>query len=141
MTIIVNREPIQIYCASPFHRAAMWTNGSVVPPGVEIVSTWHNHPHGADEPALTSIDFAQHWLTDIREVKQAHLLLAYAELKDRPQGTLIEIGAAIGQGKPVILVGTYPWSNWSYHPLVHTFATFREAFDSIGVTTSDTSKN
>ena len=142
MTSIVNQErPIRIYCASPFHRASMWRNGTVVPPSIEIVSTWHDHDYGLTEPTLTADDFAQHWLTDLREIRQAHLVVAYAENRDRPQGTLVEIGAALGQGKPVILVGNYTWSNWSHHPLVNHFLTFREAFASIGVPEYDPTKN
>ena len=120
---------LRVYCASPFHRAAMWEEGRVLPPTLEIVSTWHKFEGG--EHAVTPEEFRQHWLTDMREIKQAQLLIAYAEQRDKPQGTFVEIGAALGRAIPIYLVGNYPWSNWSHHPLVFQFLTFREAFEKL----------
>ena len=118
----------RLYCASPYPRKKMWTEydgSTILGPEVSIVSTWHLGPE--NETVVTGPQFMEHWLQDFKEIRQADAVLAYAEASDKPQGTLIECGYALGMEMRVYLVGNYPWASWKYHPLVTHHATLREA--------------
>ena len=51
----------------------------------------------------------------------------YAERKDHPNGTLVEVGYALSHEMPVHLVGNFAWGTWRFEPLVHIHNTLREA--------------
>ena len=70
---------------------------------------------------------AMSWEENFKEIRQADALLAYAEHKDRPNGTLVEIGYALAMELPVCLVGNFDWASWRHHPSVIHFSTLREA--------------
>lgn len=118
----------RVYCASPSPRAKMWTlpGAGILGPDVTIVSTWHNNLNfEADDQSAPKC--AEYWELDFAQIRQADVLLAYAEHKDRPNGTLIEIGYALAHDTPVALVGNYQWGTWQHLPLVHHYPTIREA--------------
>jgi nucleoside 2-deoxyribosyltransferase len=130
----------RIYCASPAHRAKMWRGDPMLfthADRVRVISTWHNNA------VLLNGDVAEcieGWTRDLAEIRQADVLVAYAEHKDRPNGTLVEIGYAIAHDTPVALVGNFEWGTWRHLPLVTFYPTLREAFASIsGVTPDDPS--
>jgi nucleoside 2-deoxyribosyltransferase len=72
-----------------------------------------------------------HWELDLMEIRQADALLVYAEHKDRPNGTLFEIGYAIGHDTPVALVGNFEWGTWRHLPLIEHYASLRLAVEAI----------
>ena len=117
----------RVYCASPWRRASMW--GTLKFPQINVVSTWHHREMldtVSDATALPEVCRA-HWMLDFAEIRQADHLLVYAEHKDRPNGTLVEVGYALGHDMPVHLVGNFLWGTWRYDPLVQHHATLREA--------------
>jgi nucleoside 2-deoxyribosyltransferase len=119
----------RIYCAAPSHRAKMWRS-DILGPDVTIVSTWHNNLNfEADDQSPVAC--AKYWDLDLEQIRQADILMAYAESNDRPNGTLIEIGYAIAHVTPVALVGNFDWGTWRHMPLVTHYPTLREAIDSI----------
>jgi nucleoside 2-deoxyribosyltransferase len=126
---------IRVYCASPAHRAKMWT--VLAYRDLHIVSTWHNNPTLASDD-LDHDTCRDYWEIDFAEIRKADALLAYAEHKDRPNGTLIEIGYALAHDTPVALVGNFEWGTWRHLPLVTHYATLREAVAGLtGVSADD----
>ena len=118
----------RIYCASPSPRAKMWTlpGAGILGPDVTIVSTWHDNKNfAADDQSALACE--KDWQQDFAQIRQADILLAYAERLDRPNGTLVEIGYALAHETPVVLVGNYLWGTWRHLPLVTHHPTIREA--------------
>ena len=114
---------IRVYCASPAHRRKMWRN---LPTSIKVVSTWHdNENFEADEQSPEAC--ARYWEMDCKQIRQADVLLAYAEDGDRPNGTLIEIGYAIANEMPVYLVGTFEWGTWRHLPNVKEYRLMPDA--------------
>jgi len=125
----------RVYCASPAHRLKMWQ--VIAFRSIHIVSTWHTNANFAadDQDAATC---AEYWEQDFTEIRQADVLLAYAEAHDRPNGTLVEIGYALAHDTPVALVGNFAWGTWKHLPLVTHYPTLREAVAAItGVPAND----
>ena len=59
------------------------------------------------------------WQQNVYDVKTADAVLVYAESEDKLHGALVEAGAAIAFGVPVIVVGEHPdYSTWRHHPEV-----------------------
>jgi len=129
----------RVYCASPSHRAKMWRTTGILPVEVNIISTWHNNLNfEADDQSPGACK--EYWELDFKQILQADILLAYAESKDRPNGTLIEIGYAIAHVTPVALVGNFDWGTWRHTSLVTHYPTLREAAaDILGVPVDDAS--
>lgn len=126
----------RIYCASPAHRAKLWRTLDF--PNVEVISTWHNNPtleetDLADDPIVCRAA----WDRDFHEIGRSDALLVYAEHKDRPNGTLIEIGYALSEYIPVYLVGNFEWGTWRHNPLIHTHPTLRGAITFIATGKND----
>ena len=127
------KEPFflpQVYCASKLHRHAMWRSGIVPDKGLTVVSTWHNNPD-IEIDELDQKLCRDGWAQNFIEIRQADVVVAYGEFKDRLNGTLIEIGYALARRKPVYLVGNYDWGTWKYHPFVKQFPTIHQAFEHI----------
>lgn len=107
--------------ASLSERGAMWRD--LRAKGAPIISTWIDET-GEGETE----DFGELWTRIMREIAAAHVLVFYAETGDFPlKGALIEVGAALALGKPVIvcLPGVVlegrthrPLGSWIEHPLV-----------------------
>jgi hypothetical protein len=133
--LIMTTDPI-IYVASrastPTH-AAMWRvlRDSH---GWRINSTWIDEA-GEGETA----DFAGLWLRIESEIRACTSLIFYAEAGDFPlKGALVEVGMAIGMGKPVVAVlpdveleqrSMRPVGSWLHHPMVRRRATIGGAHD------------
>lgn len=91
--------------------------------GIEIVSTWIDEA----EPGETA-DLGELWVRIAREIASADRLVLYVEADDFPlKGAFIEVGIALGMGKPIVLVApeiefsapSYrPIGSWIKHPLV-----------------------
>lgn len=90
---------------------------------VKIISRWVNvmRHHETEEEIVryTTPDYAHKgWQMNIEDVKDADLLVVYAENEDL-RGALIEVGIALASGVPIILVGnSASYSEWTYHSLV-----------------------
>ena len=131
MTDILPLLP-RVYCASPLHRSHMWQTLASTPPftNINIVSTWHNNnnvENEEDDPAAAFIG----WHNNLRDIKWADHILAYAEFSDKPNGTLFELGYAHSIGRPIHLVGNFKWGTWRLLPSIHHHDTFRDAIDHI----------
>jgi hypothetical protein len=113
-----------VYCASPKSRAAMWrARSALLGPTINVVSTWHDNLT-LEQDELDAAQCAAGWQQNIIEIVQnADHLLVYAEQRDRPEGTFVEIGAALSRLLSVHLVGNYKWGSWKHHPLVQVHPT------------------
>jgi hypothetical protein len=112
----------------------MWRrrgDSTILGPEVSIVSTWHDTD--ILESSLEAYQITTEWELDLQQIRKADVLLAYAEFNDRPNGTLVEIGYALGHEMPIYLVGNFRWGTWRYLPNVHPTASLREAV--IAITT------
>lgn len=90
------------------------------PHNLVIISSWIDEGDNHDD--CTPLQFAGKWITNYREVSEAKALVVYVEKRDVLRGALVEAGIALGQHKPVILVGDphHPsFGSWQYHPLTH----------------------
>lgn len=114
-----------IYVASKIEHFGMWKElrRKWKPHNIDIVSTWidkidpatgdkHKHP----------LHLAADWIENIRDLTACKTVVCYAEETTQMlRGALVEVGVAIGQHKPVIIVGDPDlacWGSWQYHPLV-----------------------
>lgn len=119
----------KVYCASSHRRAGMWLH--LIPSisyfnDVEVCSTWFKSgtiEQDETDPAACTIG----WRKNLHELMAADYLLVFAEASDRPEGTFVEIGMAVGMGIPVVLVGRYPWASWYHLPRITRIPTFQEA--------------
>lgn len=122
----------RVYCASPWSRHAMWEtlHDQLFKGRVDVVSSWHK-PSGQALDDKIAEDCFVGWQRNVKDIKRANFVLAYAEAKDRPNGTLFEIGYAYSIGVPVLLVGNFAWGTWRHLNCIDTWPTLREAVDFI----------
>jgi len=109
---------------------------------LQYASMWRSYREGW----ATSVRVTSRWLDVVGEVSdkgglwqglmadivRSDVLLAYGEAGEVWQGALVEVGAALALGKPVLVVGAGVNSFWS-HPLVTRFDTVEAAMASLGV--------
>lgn len=117
--------------ASIPERAAMWRRLRDED-GFDIISTWIDEA-GDGETG----DFTELWERISDEVAMADKVVLYAESDDFPlKGAFIEVGMAIGMGKPVIVClpgltlegrSSRPIGSWISHPLVTRIDDLRTA--------------
>jgi len=115
------REPIYVASRAIPERVAMWL--AMREQGFNVTSTWINEA-GPGETA----SFPDLWQRIIAEIGRSSRFVLYAETQDFPlKGALVEAGAAIALGKPVICVlpgvvleprNMRPLGSWAQHPLV-----------------------
>lgn len=127
-------DPIlpRVYCAAPWPRHAMWEtlHDQLFAGRINVVSRWHR-PEGQALDDTDPADCFAGWQRNLHDIKRADHVLAYAEYKDHPNGTLFEIGYAHSIGIPVWLVGNFAWGTWRHLPLMNHRPTLREAVQSI----------
>lgn len=106
---------IRIYTASKLHHAAMWRAIGLSRPGVMFTARWLKHMLlGQPEDPALAVEF---WQEDITDVVAADAVLIYAEPQDQLRGALVEVGAALAVGVPVITAGESDFfGTWQYHP-------------------------
>jgi hypothetical protein len=105
----VSGEPPEgIYVASKVRWAPRWRQ--LRAEGLPIISTWIDEA-GAGETG----DWADLWCRCLAEVARCHVLILYADESERLKGALVEVGAALALGKPVIVFGSQRWT-WEAHP-------------------------
>ena len=91
--------------------------------GVNITSSWIDE----DGEGMTA-SFAELWQRITDEITRSERLVLYAEQDDFPlKGALIEVGIALGKGKPITVClpnvelqkrSCRPIGSWIHHPLV-----------------------
>jgi len=105
---------IRVYTASKLGQAPMWRELAKTWPHVHFHARWLKHNEvGTPDTAENAIRF---WREDIEDVKTADVVLVYAEDGEHLRGALVEAGAAIAFGVPVVVVGSHPdFSTWQFH--------------------------
>jgi hypothetical protein len=121
MTIEEAREIYVASRASIPERPAMWRR--LREQGWNITSTWIDEA-GEGETA----NFSELWQRITDEIRRSVGVVLYVEPEDLPlKGAYIEIGMALGMGKPVAVVARdmpldarnyRPLGSWAMHPLV-----------------------
>ena len=112
-----------IYVTSKIRHAPTWL--SYKEEGWPIISTWLTNIDGTDVGGLRSL-----WINCISECTSCAVLVAYIEPGDILRGGVAEIGAALGSGVPVFLVGECEeLGTLGEHPLVRTFGSLKHAMD------------
>lgn len=122
-------------------RSQMWRD--LREQGLPIISTWIDEA-GEGETE----DFGELWTRIEGEIRGAAGLILYAETGDFPlKGALIEVGIAIGMGRPVAVVlpgveiegrTMRPVGSWLEHPLVSVHADVEVAARAILAASSTT---
>lgn len=110
---------MRLYTASKTTHAHLWQ--ALRSSGVPITATWIDE---AGEGQTAS--YAELADRCIREVAQADAVLLYCAPGEILKGALIEVGAALALGKPVLCVGDCPSLSrvfkahplWSSHPSI-----------------------
>ena len=100
--------------------------------GWPILSSWID-----EDGEGQTVDFSDLWMRAEREIAAAVGLVMYVEPDDFPlKGALIEVGMALGMGRPIYVVAPgvllearsgRPLGSWLAHPLVGMCASVEEA--------------
>lgn len=116
--------------ASIPERSLMWRN--LRRQGWDIISTWIDEAGEGETENFTEL-----WYRIGNEIKSCDGLIFYAEKADFPlKGALVEVGMALGMGKPVgiVLVGVQlegrtqkPLGSFLFHPSCKLFNSLKEA--------------
>ena len=113
--------------ASKLDHAVRWQNLCINPQwnDFNITSSWIDDPRLDNEMILSKEVLAKGWTKNIDDLLHADVCVVYAALGDNLRGALVEAGAALAFGIPVIAVGyttgtiyNRVWGSWQYHPLV-----------------------
>lgn len=127
----IENKPIYVASrASNPCRPAMWR--SMRAEGARICSSWIDEAGEGETSSLSEL-----WQRIADEIRQSVALVLYAEQEDFPlKGALIEVGIALGMGKPVIIClpkvelsprSFRPIGSWINHPLVTRIDAVHEA--------------
>ena len=127
---------MRVYTASKLHRAPMWEaeRTYALDHYIYFHANWLNHmKKGTPDTPEHAVNF---WREDIDDVKISDYLIVLALENDLLRGALVEVGAALAQRKPVIIVtddfDNPQWGTWQYHHLVKAkVLTIREAINFI----------
>lgn len=103
-----------IYTASKVKHAAIWRGYR--DSGFPINSTWIDEARDKESPSLPDL-----WIRCVVEAAGAGAVVLYVEPGDHLKGALVEVGAALACGVPVLVVGEVDQS-WVHHPLVCRYA-------------------
>lgn len=109
-----------VYVASKTRHAEMWK--MLRERGLPVVSSW------IDEAGACR-STSESWERFVAECRGAAALILYAEEGDRLEGALVEVGAALSAGVPVLAVGPVAMGRFPFvrHPLVTTCSSLDEA--------------
>jgi hypothetical protein len=117
---------VKVYTASKVKHAHLWLG--LREQGLQVVATWIDE---AGEGQTTSYqELAERC---VQEVKTADLVLLYCEPEELLKGALVEAGAALAFGKPVLCVGDCPSISRVFrsHPLWIALPTMDAALEEI----------
>jgi nucleoside 2-deoxyribosyltransferase len=112
---------MKIYIASQVHHAERWLEWD------EVLRTQHGHRIISSWPVMVAqgvpespINARVFWQVDVEEVKNADVVVVFADPSDVLRGALVEVGVAFASEVPVICIGDHPsYGTWRYHPLVY----------------------
>jgi nucleoside 2-deoxyribosyltransferase len=109
---------IRIYFASDLRHGAKWRKLCAQSTMFIAFARWLKHD--AVGTADNDKHEAEHfWQQDEQDVRDADVLICYAEGDDVLRGALVEVGMAISNAVPVIVVGKHKsYGTWQYHPSV-----------------------
>ena len=118
---------LKIYTASRFTKAEIWFD--ILKQNDfkhTFISRWLRHYQlGTIETPERAYKF---WQENLEDIKDADLVLYYAEPDDVQGGALVEIGAALAYEKKVLMVGSnVSHRSWQYHPLISRFCSINDA--------------
>ena len=116
---------LRVYTASKLKHGAMWRALCAENSHFIAHARWlkHNSIGTPDDPA----DAVAFWLQDEQDVKDADVLVLYAEEGEKLRGALVEVGIALAWGVPVIVVGSHSdYGTWQFHPGVRRVDNMRE---------------
>jgi hypothetical protein len=112
-----------IYIASKVKHAARWRHMRTT--GWPIISTW------IDEAGVgETLSYPDLWDRCIGEASHAAVCLLYIAEGETMKGGLIEAGAALASGVPVIVCGEPP-GTFRHHRLVSVLATWAQTLDAL----------
>lgn len=119
---------LRIYTASKLKHAAKWRQLCEDNAVLYAHARWlkHSRMQTPDTPENAKT----FWLQDEQDVKDADVVLVYAESDDKLRGALVEAGIAIACGIPVIVVGEHEdYGTWQYHPGVRRMPSLASVID------------
>lgn len=124
---------IKVYTASKLSDASKWEShrASAATAGVKFHARWLDHVRRSTPDTA---EFAKvFWVEDIDDVKAADYIFVLANEQYHLRGALVEAGAALCAGVPVVLIGeTWDWGTWQYHPgVIAKVSTIDEAIHEI----------
>jgi hypothetical protein len=119
---------LRVYCASKSRHWPWWA--ALRAAGIDIRSSWINWPHNLDCTEPTSVEWRENWKGCIVEATEADVILVFAQVDERQNGALIELGAGLASGAMVYLFSDSAWSV-SHHPRVRNFRTLADAITAI----------
>lgn len=103
---------MKVYVASKADHAPVWREHRPVPAaaGIEIAASWIDWQGEAD---------ANLWTISVREAVTADALVASLDPGELHKGDLVEIGAHLGAGGTIYILGKHPKGHsWMFHPRV-----------------------
>lgn len=118
----------KIYIASKARHRVEWRRFREA--GHNIISRWIDTPDQLiDTSRDPGLDYVKLWTHCIEDVLNCDVLILYCGPGETMKGALVELGAAIGHNKTILVVG-YPKDihengTWISHPLVMDFTHFR----------------
>ena len=118
----------KIYIASKTRHAPRWLELRAYvdvwwPGECKVISSWIDEA-GPGE----TVSFSDLWIRCVQEASSATALIVYAEPDDVLKGALVEVGAALGNGVRVFVVGVQPGWSFVNHPLVTKCESIEDAF-------------
>ncbi len=106
----------KLYVASKTKHGRRWQE--LRDAGWPIISTWIDEASPGQSKSLSDL-----WDRCIRESREADAVLAYRASEDEVlKGAYIEIGSALGAGKPVMAAGAFQGFTFCHHKLVTHYA-------------------
>ena len=119
----------KIYTASKLHHATLWRSLREDPDWdfADFTARWVDFAEELEHDQLTADLFREAWIHDVNDIKISDFVLLYAGGELGLKGALVEVGVGLGIGLTIVTVGLPPDHTWSYHPLVRSFPSLREA--------------
>lgn len=104
-----------IYFASALHHAPLWRDYAATYP-ITATSSWIYQ----ENLASADKDFdacTLGWAKNLRDIRRSDFVLFFAAVGDRQRGALVEAGAALAYGIPVLLSGDFDQTaSWCFTP-------------------------
>lgn len=120
-------EKLRVYTAGKIPDGPMFMRLRDEWPEIEFTARWPFQLAAGlpDEPAFAKV----FWEQDQEDVEDSNAILVYIPNQtDRARGALVEVGIAIANQIPVVLVGDHPdYGTWQYHALVHRVVDLKQA--------------